>query len=186
MVDIHLHQNSVQEVLDYDREKELKTFDDTEAVKGLVDTRIVKIPQMFVIPTNELSSETSYSGSTRLHIPVIALKDIHEGSVQRKQVVEEINRVSETLGLFQIVNHGISEDVMDDMIKGIRRFHEQPTEVKREYYSRDATKNVTYMSNFHLYKAKAVNWRDSLPFAMAPVAPNPEEFPSACRPGEVV
>ncbi|KAF3955822.1 hypothetical protein CMV_018999 [Castanea mollissima] len=80
MVDTHLHQNSVQDVLDYDREKELKDFDDTKAgVKGLVDTGIVKIPQMFVIPTNELSSETSYSGSTHLHIPVIDLKDIHEG-----------------------------------------------------------------------------------------------------------
>uniref|UniRef100_A0A7N2L695 Uncharacterized protein n=1 Tax=Quercus lobata TaxID=97700 RepID=A0A7N2L695_QUELO len=132
MVDTHLHQNSVQDVLDYDREKELKAFDDTKAgVKGLVDTGIVKIPQMFVIPTNELSSETSYSGSTHLHIPVIDLKDIHEGGVQRKQVVEEIKCVSETLGLFQI--------------------------------------------------AKAANWRDSLSFAMVPVAPNPEEFPSACR-----
>ncbi|KAM3753153.1 hypothetical protein ACB098_03G071900 [Castanea mollissima] len=161
MVDTHLHQNSVQDVLDYDREKELKDFDDTKAgVKGLVDTGIVKIPQMFVIPTNELSSETSYSGSTHLHIPVIDLKDIHEGGC-----------VLETLGLFQIVNHGISEDVMDDMMKGIRRFHEQPTEVKREYCSRDATKNVTYMSNFHLFKAKAANWRDSLSFSMAPVAP---------------
>ncbi|KAL4637879.1 hypothetical protein ACB092_03G109500 [Castanea dentata] len=161
MVDTHLHQNSVQDVLDYDREKELKDFDDTKAgVKGLVDTGIVKIPQMVVIPTNELSSETSYSGSTHLHIPVIDLKDIHEGGC-----------VLETLGLFQIVNHGISEDVMDEMMKGIRRFHEQPTEVKREYYSRDATKNVTYMSNFHLFKAKAANWRDSLSFSMAPVAP---------------
>ena len=131
MVDTHLHQNSVQYVLDYDREKELKAFDDTKAgVKGLVDTGIVKIPQMFVIPIDELSSETSYSGSTHLHIPVIDLKDIHERGAQREQVVEEIKRVSETLGLFQIVNHGISEDVMDDMIKGIRRFHEQPTEVK--------------------------------------------------------
>ena len=131
MVDTHLHQNSVQDVLDYDREKELKAFDDTKAgVKGLVDTGIVKIPQMFVIPTDELSSETSYSGSTHLHIPVIDLKDIHERGAQREQVVEEIKRVSETLGLFQIVNHGISEDVMDAMIKGIRRFHEQPTEVK--------------------------------------------------------
>ena len=130
MVDTHLHQNSVQDVLDYDREKELKAFDDTKAgVKGLVDTGIVKIPQMFVIPTDELSSETSYSGSTHLHIPVIDLKDIHERGAQREQVVEEIKRVSETLGLFQIVNHGISEDVMDAMIKGIRRFHEQPTEV---------------------------------------------------------
>ena len=131
MVDTHLHQNSVQDVLDHDREKELKAFDDTKAgVKGLVDTGIVKIPQMFVIPIDELSSETSYSGSTHLHIPVIDLKDIHEGGAQREQVVEEIKRVSETLGLFQIVNHGISEDVMDDMIKGIHRFHEQPTEVK--------------------------------------------------------
>ena len=130
MVDTHLHQNSVQDVLDHDREKELKAFDDTKAgVKGLVDTGIVKIPQMFVIPTDELSSETSYSGSTHLHIPVIDLKDIHERGAQREQVVEEIKRVSETLGLFQIVNHGISEDVMDAMIKGIRRFHEQPTEV---------------------------------------------------------
>ena len=130
MVDTHLHQNSVQDVLDHDREKELKAFDDTKAgVKGLVDTGIVKIPQMFVIPIDELSSETSYSGSTHLHIPVIDLKDIHERGAQREQVVEEIKRVSETLGLFQIVNHGISEDVMDAMIKGIRRFHEQPTEV---------------------------------------------------------
>nr|XP_023891187.1 1-aminocyclopropane-1-carboxylate oxidase homolog 1-like [Quercus suber]POE62192.1 1-aminocyclopropane-1-carboxylate oxidase like 1 [Quercus suber] len=182
MVDTHLNQNSVQDVLDYDRQKELKAFDDTKAgVKGLVDSGIVKIPPIFVMPTDELSCEKSYSGSTHLQVPVIDLKDIHEGGVQRKQVVEEIQHASETWGLFQIVNHGIAEDAMDDMIKGIRRFHEQPTEVKREYYSRDASKNVKFFSNYQLYKAKFANWRDSLSFSMAPVAPSPEEYPAGCR-----
>ncbi|XP_050275354.1 1-aminocyclopropane-1-carboxylate oxidase homolog 1-like isoform X2 [Quercus robur] len=181
MVDTHLNQNSVQDVLDYDRQKELKAFDDTKAgVKGIVDSGIVKIPPIFVIPTDELSCEKSYSGSTHLQVPVINLKDIREGSVQRKQVVEKIQHASETWGLFQIVNHGIPEDVLDDMIKGIRRFHEQPTEVKREYYSRDVPKNVTFLSNYHLYKAKFANWRDTLSFSMAPVAPSPEEYPAVC------
>ncbi|XP_030960239.1 1-aminocyclopropane-1-carboxylate oxidase homolog 1-like [Quercus lobata] len=182
MVDTHLNQNSVQDVLDYDRQKELKAFDDTKAgVKGIVDSGIVKIPPIFVIPTDELSCEKSYSGSTHLQVPVIDLKDIHEGGVQRKQVVEKIQHASETWGLFQIVNHGIPEDVLDDMIKGIRRFHEQPTEVKREYYSRDVPKNVNFLSNYHLYKAKFANWRDTLSFSMAPVAPSPEEYPAVCR-----
>ncbi|XP_050275357.1 1-aminocyclopropane-1-carboxylate oxidase homolog 1-like isoform X3 [Quercus robur] len=182
MVDTHLNQNSVQDVLDYDRQKELKAFDDTKAgVKGIVDSGMVKIPPIFVIPTDELSCEKSYSGSTHLQVPVIDLKDIHEGGVQRKQVVEKIQHASETWGLFQIVNHGISEEVLDDMIKGTRRFHEQPTEVKREYYSRDVPKNVTFYSNYHLYKAKFANWRDTLSFSMAPVAPSPEEYPAVCR-----
>jgi hypothetical protein len=181
MVNTHLQQNSVQDVLDYDREKELKAFDDTKAgVKGLVDNGIVKIPQMFVIPT-KLSSETSCSGSPHFQIPVIDLKHIHEGGFQRKQIVEEIQQASETWGFFQIVNHGISEDVMNDMIKGISRFHEQPTEVKSEYYSRDIKKKVRSVSNFDLYQAKAASWRDTLFCAMAPVAPNPEEFPATCR-----
>jgi hypothetical protein len=182
MVDTHLHQNSVQDVLDYDREKELKAFDDTKAgVKGVVDSGIVKVPPMFVIQTNELSCETSNSVLSHLQIPVIDLKDIHEGGFLRKQVVEEIQRASETWGFFQIVNHGISEDVMDDMIKGVRRFHEQPTEIKREYYTREKTKKVKFLSNFLLYQGKAANWRDTLYSAIAPDAPNPEELPAACR-----
>ncbi|XP_030961099.1 1-aminocyclopropane-1-carboxylate oxidase homolog 1-like [Quercus lobata] len=182
MVDTHLNQNSVQDVLDYDRQKELKAFDDTKAgVKGLIDSGMVKIPPIFVIPTDELSCEKSYSGSTHLQVPVIDLKDIREGGVQRKQVVEEIQHASETWGLFQIVNHGISEEVLDDMIKGTRRFHEQPTEVKREYYSRDVPKNVSFFSNYHLYKVEFANWRDTLSFSMAPVAPSPEEYPAVCR-----
>ncbi|KAL0005377.1 hypothetical protein SO802_012938 [Lithocarpus litseifolius] len=181
MVDTLLHQNSVQDALDNDREKELRVFDDTKVgVKLLVDNGIVKIPQKFVIPT-KLSSQTLSSGSAHLQIPEIDLKGIHEGGLRRKQItIEEIRHASETWGFFEIVNHGISEDVMEDMIKGIRRFHEQPIEVKREYYTQDMNKKVRSVSTFD-NQAKAVSWKETLFCTMAPEASNPEELPAACR-----
>ncbi|KAM4108818.1 hypothetical protein ACB094_03G074200 [Castanea mollissima] len=151
MVDTQLHQNSVQDALDNDREKELRVFDDTK---------------------------TLCSGSAHFQIPEIDLKGIHEGGFRRKQIIEEIQHASETWGFFEIVNHGISEDVLEAMIKGIRRFHEQPIEVKREYYTRDMNKKVRSVSTFD-NQAKAVSWKETLFCTMAPEAPNPEELPAA-------
>ena len=98
-------------------ERELRVFDDTKVgVKLLVDNGIVKIPQEFVIPI-KLSSQTLCSGSAHLQIPEIDLKGIHEGGLRRKQIIEEIQHASETWGFFEIVNHGISEDVMNNQLK---------------------------------------------------------------------
>ncbi|KAM3753151.1 hypothetical protein ACB098_03G071700 [Castanea mollissima] len=125
-------------------------------------------------------TKTLCSGSAHFQIPEIDLKGIHEGGFRRKQIIEEIQHASETWGFFEIVNHGISEDVMEDMIKGIRRFHEQPIEVKREYYKRGLNKKVRSVSTFD-NQAKAVSWKGTLFCTMAPEAPNPEELPAACR-----
>lgn len=57
MVDTQLHQNSVQDALDNNREKELRVFDDTKVgVKLFVDNGIVKIPRKFVIHSYSLNS----------------------------------------------------------------------------------------------------------------------------------
>ena len=45
------------------------------------------------------------------------VKGIHEGGLRRKQIIEEIQHASETWGFFEIVNHGISEDVMNNQLK---------------------------------------------------------------------
>ncbi|XP_056170507.1 deacetoxyvindoline 4-hydroxylase-like [Syzygium oleosum] len=44
----------------------------------------------------------------------------------------------------QIINHGIPLDVIDNMLDGVKKFHEQQVEVKKELYSRDRTKRVRY------------------------------------------
>ncbi|XP_061352274.1 1-aminocyclopropane-1-carboxylate oxidase homolog 1-like [Gastrolobium bilobum] len=190
MVDENMQHNSAQDELESERQRELKAFDETKAgVKGLVDSGISKVPQIFIASTNGIPYKTSSSSptSTQFQIPVIDLKveNLHEDGVGRKDIIDKVRVASETCGFFQVVNHGISKEILDEMIKGVRRFHEQPHELKEEYYSRDGTRDgsrkVRFISNFDLYQSKAANWRDTLICAMAPDSPYPEELPTACR-----
>lgn len=178
------------------RLKELKAFDDTKAgVKGLVDSGIVKVPQIFVQPKAESDFIT-----IEKNLPVLPVIDldglIGNGSssssdsnsnnnsnlrIRRAEIVEEVRVAAESWGFFQVLNHGIPEDVMNQMIEGVRKFHEQPKEVKMKIYSREKEKKVKFQSNFDLFKSKAANWRDTLVCVMGPNPPNPDEFPSIIK-----
>ncbi|XP_016477383.1 1-aminocyclopropane-1-carboxylate oxidase homolog 1 [Nicotiana tabacum] len=168
--------------MDYDRSKEIKAFDDTKAgVKGLVDSGILNIPRMFIRPTQELVEELNQCKST-LKIPVVDLSGI-EVEDRRKKIVDEIREASEKWGFFQLINHGVPSSVLEGMIDGIRKFHEQDVELKKEYYSRDRiTRRVRYESNFDLYQSKTANWRDTLNFSRLVCGHiEPEQIPAICR-----
>ncbi|XVF42358.1 hypothetical protein PTKIN_Ptkin01aG0355500 [Pterospermum kingtungense] len=77
--------------------------------------------------------------------------------------------------------YGIPQDVMNKVIAGVGRFHDEPKEVKMKFYARENEKKVRFVSNYDLYSSKAANWRDSLFCVMAPNPPPPQEYPSACR-----
>ncbi|KAF9588878.1 hypothetical protein IFM89_016841 [Coptis chinensis] len=165
----------------YDRLKELKEFDESKAgVKGLVDNGVTKIPRIFITPSDNPVTKP-ISDDVQLKFPVIDLEGFDKDVTKRNNVIEEVRRASETWGFFLLLNHGIPTDVLDETIEGVRRFNEQPNEVKAKYYSRDLTKKVVYNTNFDLYQAPATNWRDTIFFIMAPDHLNPEELPEACR-----
>ncbi|KAL5981367.1 hypothetical protein ACLOJK_015422 [Asimina triloba] len=174
-------------VSDYDRQKDLKAFDDTKAgVKGLVDAGISKIPRIFIIPPEEMiksSTNTHVVNSAQLQIPTIDLQRVLlDGDIrQRAEIVDKIRQASSRWGFFQVVNHGVGVDVLERVLEGVVRFFEQPQEVKMEYYTRDSGKSVLYSSNFDLYQSKAANWRDTLSFVMAPKPLDPLDLPAACR-----
>lgn len=162
----------------FDRKTELKIFDETKAgVKGLVDAGTTKVPRIFFAPP-EYSSHTPKNDFT---IPVIDLDGIGEDPGRREDAVRIIRDASETWGFFQVANHGIPVSILDEMLEGVRRFYEQDTEVKKEWYTRDGSKRVVYNSNFDLYSAGAANWRDTTYCNMAPQIPSPDELPEACR-----
>ncbi|KAI8534432.1 hypothetical protein RHMOL_Rhmol10G0089100 [Rhododendron molle] len=172
----------VQEVIKpvYAWKSDLRAFDDSKAgVKGIADAGLAKIPEIFVSNPNKHQEKP---GSSRLiNVPVIDFGGIDEDATLRKEIVEKVRDASEKLGIFQVVNHGIPSGVMEEAMDGIRRFHEQDAEAKKQFYSRDNRKSCVYNSNFDLYQVPTVNWRDSLYCVMAPNHPDPEELPQVCR-----
>ncbi|OWM68109.1 hypothetical protein CDL15_Pgr016309 [Punica granatum] len=166
----------------YDREAELKAFDDSKAgVKGIADLKPPKIPRIFIHENLNLG-QNNQTGLCKDSIPIISLKGVDRDPVKRKEVVGEIRAASEKWGFFQITDHGVPETILTELIEGIRRFHEQDTEVKKKFYSRDyGGRKVLYNSNFDLFSATPVNWRDTLTCVLAPQPPDPEELPEVCR-----
>ncbi|KAL3329056.1 hypothetical protein AABB24_036250, partial [Solanum stoloniferum] len=81
--------------------------------------------------------------------------------------------------------HRIPSSILEGMIDGTRKFHEQDVEVKKEYYSSDPTaRRVRYDSNLHVYKSKGKTayWKDSLIIPGFVSGHNePEEIPEVCR-----
>ncbi|KAG5133966.1 hypothetical protein JHK82_025154 [Glycine max] len=165
----------------YDRIAEVKAFDETKlGVKGLFDSGITKIPRMFHHAKVEDHTETMPNDSN-FSVPIIDLQDIDTNSSLRVKALDKIRSACKECGFFQVVNHGIAVDLLDEMICGIRRFHEQDAEVRKSFYSRDMNKKVRYFSNGTLYRDPAANWRDTIAFFRTPDPPNPEEIPSVCR-----
>ncbi|KAM7462968.1 hypothetical protein LguiA_031089 [Lonicera macranthoides] len=169
--------------MDYDRIRDLQIFDDTKAgVKGLLDSTngIIDIPKIFIRPPEELAEELNCL--TDLQVPSIDLNGIERGGDERKKVVEEVRRAAEEWGFFHVANHGVPTSVLNKMLEGIRLFHEQDVEVKREWYSRDKLRKVKFNSNYDLYKSRAANWRDTLSISMLLSEDiDPNEVPLVCR-----
>ncbi|KAJ9169594.1 hypothetical protein P3X46_017763 [Hevea brasiliensis] len=170
----------------YNKAEQVKAFDDTRAgVKGLVDSGVTKIPTFFVHPPENVqrssSSNTSYSSSNLQQVPVIDLEGI-ETCGRRLKVINEIRNASETWGFFQMINHGIPVNVLDEMLASVKRFHEQPQEVKMEWYSRDSKRPVRFFCNGDLLVNKSpANWRDTIAFDFQDGELDPCLYPQICR-----
>jgi len=166
----------------YDRAGEVKAFDQMKiGVKGLVDAGITKIPRIF---HHQDVAVINPKPSSTLEIPTIDFGGgVFESTVTRKSVIAKVRDAVEKFGFFQVINHGIPLDVMENMKDGIRGFHEQDSEVKKTFYSRDITKKVKYNTNFDLYSSQAANWRDTLTMVMAPDVPQAGDLPVICRYG---
>lgn len=164
-----------------DRKSEVKAFDDSKTgVKGLIDAGVAKIPSMFV--HNQIKSEEkSDSTNSDVTIPIIDFKGVNNDAVLRGEIISKVRDACEKWGFFQAINHGIPESVMEEMIEGVHGFHEQDSEVKKQFYSRDETRKFLYNCNFDLHQAPAANWRDTMSCVMAPHPPEYEELPGVCR-----
>lgn len=154
--------------------KEVKDFDESKiGVKGLLDSGLTTIPRIFHHPPEALSDLKP--SSTHFEIPLIDLS-ISERSI----LVDQVRDAFSTWGFFQVVNHGIPIQVIEDTIKAFKSFHEEAMEVKRSKYVWD--EKVSYSSTVNLLlQVKAMNWKDSLRVSTSPNPPAMDRIPSVCR-----
>ncbi|KDP40310.1 hypothetical protein JCGZ_02308 [Jatropha curcas] len=165
----------------YDRKEELKSFDNTKlGVRGLVDAGVVNIPKMFVRSSDELTEDLDHPRTTHIGLPVIELTGLLTSN--RGKIVDQVRRASEEWGFFQVVNHGIPLDLLNNMINAVRKFNEQDIDVKKEFYSRDTNRRVRFNSNHDLFQSERADWRDTFSVSMLRSDHiDPNELPAILR-----
>eukprot|EP01018_Ginkgo_biloba_P028712 Gb_21102 [translate_table: standard] len=94
-------------------------------------------------------------------IPLVDLKHFSRAS-DRPQVVQQIGRACREHGFFQIVNHGVPEIVIKQMMEVAREFFTMPVEDRMQYYSEDPSQTVRLSTSFNVQKEQVFNWRDYL------------------------
>jgi len=118
----------------------------------------LEVHDRYILPPHERPQMSEISHSEC--IPVVDLKDLD--GPNRTTIVGEIRRACEEDGFFQIVNHGVPENVMKSMMGIAKEFYEMPVEDRACLYSEDIKKPVRLSTSFNIGIDKVLNWLDYL------------------------
>ena len=145
---------------DHLRTLDLKAFDDTKAgVKGLVDTGITTIPSIFHHPLPHLQEHTDH----HFTIPVIDLAAATGGTTttpsKLAELVAAVMAAAETVGFFQVVNHGIPEETVEEMKRNVMGFFALPLAEKAAFAQRPG-EIEGYGQAFVVSEEQTLDWAD--------------------------
>ncbi|XP_011625834.1 protein DMR6-LIKE OXYGENASE 1-like [Amborella trichopoda] len=117
------------------------------------------LTEKYILPLEERPMFSSYESLSE-SIPVIDLSRVSDG-LGRQNIIWQITKASEDYGFFQIMNHGVPEDVIQDMLGVATEFFEMPIEERAKLYSEDPKTQVRVCTSFN-FKSKVQLWRDFL------------------------
>ncbi|KAF9593539.1 hypothetical protein IFM89_024128 [Coptis chinensis] len=98
------------------------------------------------------------NGSIKL--PIIDFAQLQ--GPNRPEVLKSLAKACEEYGFFQAINHGISHNVIKNMIDVAKTFFELPFEERVKFMSRDMCAPVRYGTSFNQSKDGVFCWRDFL------------------------
>ncbi|XP_027115648.1 protein DMR6-LIKE OXYGENASE 2-like [Coffea eugenioides] len=140
-----------------------------------------RVPTKYILPISERPNSRTEdhcnARSTNLNLPVIDCAELQ--GPDRSQVIQSLAKACEEYGFFQLVNHGISREIIQNMIDAARRFFELSFDERAKYMSSDMFAPVRYGTSFNQNKDKVFCWRDFLKLSCTPISNSLEYWPSS-------
>ncbi|KAI3746372.1 hypothetical protein L6452_08803 [Arctium lappa] len=150
----------------------LKSQEDHKGVKHLCEMGITRVPKKYVLPALERPHNSittkPYDDADNLDLPIIDFAQLH--GTNHTQLIASVAYACENYGFFQVINHGISNDVIMKMEDVGRMFFEQPLEEREKYMSTDVHSLVRYGTSFNQTNDGVFCWRDFLKLVCNPDA----------------
>ncbi|XP_076926807.1 hyoscyamine 6-dioxygenase-like [Bidens hawaiensis] len=120
------------------------------------------LPENYIFPVNERPG--SVDVPLFQNIPLIDL------SANHSQTVQEILDACQEFGFFQVINHKVSKDLIDDTMEVFKEFFGMPVEEEEKLYTNDPTKTCKlYTSGYNYVNEEIHLWRDNLRHPCHPI-----------------
>jgi len=129
------------------------------------------LPESYIRPESERPK--LYEVEDCEDVPIIDL-----GCDDRTSIVQKIGYACRFYGFFQVINHGVSLELVDKMLEVANEFFRLPVEEKLKLYSDDPTKTMRLSTSFNVKKETVHNWRDYLRLHCYPLDQYVPEWPS--------
>ncbi|KAJ0968915.1 hypothetical protein J5N97_021792 [Dioscorea zingiberensis] len=129
------------------------------------------LPETYIRP--ESDRPKLHQVSTDNNIPIIDLSSPNE-----PQIISQIHDACQSYGFFQVINHGVSLELVLKMLVIAGEFFKLPMEEKLSLYSDDPSKKIRLSTSFNVRKETFRNWRDYLRLHCYPLERYTPEWPS--------
>ncbi|KAF3436165.1 hypothetical protein FNV43_RR23257 [Rhamnella rubrinervis] len=114
------------------------------------------LPKSYVFPLGKRPGKVVFPVAKT--IPVIDLQK-HD----RPSTIQQILEAAQHYGLFQVINHGVAKDLMDETMNVIKQFHGMSKEDKASECSKDPKRSCKLYTSTENYNREQVHyWRDAL------------------------
>ncbi|KAK9056388.1 hypothetical protein SSX86_027478 [Deinandra increscens subsp. villosa] len=151
---------------------------DGNGVKGLVESGLTEVPTRYIQPPHQRINKQHVAQS-----PENITIDLSElDGPNHNQVAKAISHAAETLGFFQVVNHGVPLELLESLKAAAHCFFAQPPEKKAAYLKGvSPSPMVKYGTSFVPEKEDALEWKDYVSMTYTNDADALQFWPNECK-----
>ncbi|EXC02138.1 Hyoscyamine 6-dioxygenase [Morus notabilis] len=133
------------------------------------------------VPSNYIRPMSDRPNLDKVHtsgasIPLIDLQGLR--GPNHRDIVKQIGQACQHDGFFQVTNHGIPEEIVNNMLRLAREFFRLPESERLKNYSDDPSKTTRLSTSFNVKTEKVANWRDFLRLYCYPLEDFINEWPT--------